>query len=87
MRSIGDAHKRIAAAGLTQAERYALVACYHEGNPTATVAAWLGVSRRAVSRTIRRASDKLAAVGLPRPQPYGRGSRDELRAAFPALAK
>jgi len=87
MRLNGDALKKLATAGLTDAERYAVVACYHEGYPAATVAAWLGVGRTAVAGAIRRASDKLAAVGLPRPRPYGRGSRDELRATFAPLAK
>jgi len=75
MIAVGDALKKLAAAGLTDAERYAVIACYHEGNPTGVVAAWLGVNRETVSRRIRRASDKLVGAGLPRPRPYGRGSR------------
>jgi DNA-directed RNA polymerase specialized sigma24 family protein len=72
--------------GLTSREQYILAAAYSDGVPEEELAERLGCSRQAVAATIRRASDKLARQGLPRPRPYGRGSRAELREIFPPLA-
>ena len=72
--------------GLTPLEQHCLIKCYHEGHTESQVAEWLGKSRKAIAMVIRRASDKLARQGLPRPRPYGRGSREELRSMFPMLA-
>jgi hypothetical protein len=72
---------------LTELERHILASCYSDGYSEADVAGFLGVPAGAVRQTLRRACNKVVAAGLPRPRPYGRGSREELRAAVPALVE
>ena len=71
---------------LSDRQKYALTECYSEGIQQSLVALRLGVSTRAVERLLKRAGDRLASAGLPRPKPYGRGNRAELRRAIPALS-
>jgi DNA-directed RNA polymerase specialized sigma24 family protein len=70
---------------LTIREQQALAACYSDGHDAVTAGRLLGVSPDRVRKAILRASDKLAAAGLPRPRPYGRGSRRELRRIMPGI--
>jgi hypothetical protein len=70
---------------LTHLQAYVLVKCYHDGYTCATVARWLGKKRSAIAQAIRLACDKLIRQGLPRPRPYGRGSRRQLRAVLPSV--
>ena len=70
---------------LSPLARYCLAACYSDGSTPAEVGERIGKSADAVESVIRRASEKLAAAGLPRPRPYGVGSRAEFRRAFPML--
>jgi len=72
--------------GLTPLEKHCLIKCYHEGHTESQVGEWLGKSRKAIAMVIHRACAKLVRQGLPRPRPYGRGSREELRSMFPMLA-
>ena len=78
-------HQRKVVTGLSDTQKYFLAACYSDGFSYSEVARWFGISVETVKEQIRRASDRLAANGLPRPEPYGRGSREELRAALPCL--
>jgi hypothetical protein len=71
--------------GLTERQALALILCYCEGNSTSQVAQWWRCHPGAIESLIRRASKSLVKRGLPCPKPYGRGSRAELRAAFPGL--
>jgi len=69
--------------GLTPVEAHYLTQCYSEGFSESQVAQWCGVQQSTVAHAIRRACRKIVAAGLPHPQPYGRGSREELRRRFP----
>ena len=71
--------------GLTHLQAYVLVKCYHEGETCETVARWLGKKRSIIAKSICAACDKLVRQGLPRPRPYGRGSRRQLRAFLPSV--
>src|ERR1035437_9559607 len=71
--------------GLTERQALVLIACYCEGNSTEQVAEWWRVAPQTIRRHLKRACTNLVKRGLPCPQPYGRGSRAELRAAFPGL--
>ena len=71
--------------GLSELEGWCLIQCYHEGHTESQVGEWLGRTTEAIEMAIRRACDKIEGQGMPRPQPYGRGSREELRACFPAV--
>jgi len=70
---------------LTPLERWTLIRCYSDGHSEAEVAGWRGVSQQAVDGVLRRAAAKLVAAGFPRPRPYGRGSRAELRRMLPGV--
>lgn len=70
---------------LTDLQRYCLVACYSDGASSEEVGERIGKTSAAVRMILRRASNRLAAVGLPRPMPYGRGFRAEFRRALPMV--
>ena len=71
--------------GLSPLETHCLIWCFHEGFTAAEVAHSINRSTHAVNDAIKRACDKIVAQGLPRPKPYGRGSRAELMAWFPRV--
>jgi DNA-directed RNA polymerase specialized sigma24 family protein len=73
--------------GLTHLEEHALVQCYAEGYTAEQVAGWCGTTRTAIAHAVVRACDKIEGQGMPRPQPYGRRSRDALRAVAPFLSR
>ena len=65
---------------LTSWERYCLAACYSDGATSRAVGEAAGVSAAAVRQTVRRAVERVVRAGLPRPLPWGVGTRAELRA-------
>lgn len=85
-RRAADLAERVASARLTALQAYVVAAIGCDGLTTADVASRLRVTPQAVSRVWNRASNRLVAVGLPAPRPWGRGSREELRRAVPALS-
>jgi predicted RNA polymerase sigma factor len=71
---------------LTPLQRHYLVLCYIDGRTTDEIGRWYGKSGQAVRRIIERAKASIVRQGYPEPQPYGRGSRRELRACLPQVS-
>lgn len=70
---------------LTVWQSYVLQKCYSDGYSEAEIAEFMGVRRDVVCTMLKRACDKLQVAGFPRPQPHGRGSREEFRRMLPEL--